>query len=83
MIKYVCSRLGNFVKLMDQLLLAHLVMLARHNVITFVNNVMVCPLEDLQIEVKDEKEEDEDKQRDGLFAANLVFNKNGEKQHMS
>ena len=55
------SRLGNFVKLVDQILLSHLVQLARISVTQFVYDSMsIGP----------------DAPRDGLFRAYLVFDEN-------
>ncbi|XP_033127107.1 dynein heavy chain domain-containing protein 1-like isoform X2 [Anneissia japonica] len=51
--------LGNFVKLVDQMLLTHLLALARANICTFVNNTMV---------------EGQKADRKALYAAKLVFN---------
>ncbi|XP_071943742.1 dynein heavy chain domain-containing protein 1-like [Antedon mediterranea] len=51
--------LGNFVKLVDQMLLAHLLALARSNICTFLNHTMVEGRAD---------------NRTALFSAKLVFN---------
>ncbi|XP_019630284.1 PREDICTED: dynein heavy chain domain-containing protein 1-like [Branchiostoma belcheri] len=61
--KGVASRLGNFVKLVDQILLAHMVSLARTNIGAFVHKTMQAG---------------EEAERDALFKAKLVFNKNDE-----
>ena len=53
------SRLGNFVKLVDQMLLAHLVQLARVSVTKFVYDSMAKGTET---------------EREALFKAKLVFN---------
>ncbi|XP_035689699.1 dynein heavy chain domain-containing protein 1-like [Branchiostoma floridae] len=61
--KAVASRLGNFVKLVDQILLAHMVSLARKNIGAFVHTTMQAG---------------EEAERDALFKAKLVFNRNDE-----
>ena len=60
---FYCSKLGNFVKLVDQIVLSRLVKVAHYSITTFVHKTMVG---------------DSESTRDGLFDANLVFGTNGE-----
>ncbi|XP_025095393.1 dynein heavy chain domain-containing protein 1-like isoform X2 [Pomacea canaliculata] len=54
------GRLGNFVKLVDQMVVEHLFQITKSQVISFVKDVLAI---------------DGEAQRDGFFKANLVFNK--------
>ena len=56
-----CRCLGNFVQLVDKILLCHLLSLARTNICQFVNNTMAAG---------------SNAKRDALFAAKLIFNDN-------
>ena len=55
------SRLGNFVKLVDQLIVEHMFHVCKTQVMTFVEKVL----------------SNQQENREGLFRANLVFNKQG------
>lgn len=57
----IFSRLGNFVKLVDQLIVEHMFDVSKTQVITFVESVL-----------SNQKDS-----REGLFRANLVFTKQG------
>lgn len=57
----IFSRLGNFVKLVDQLIVEHMFHVSKTQVITFVESVL-----------SNQKDS-----REGLFRANLVFTKQG------
>ncbi|KAL3832089.1 hypothetical protein ACJMK2_023767 [Sinanodonta woodiana] len=54
------GRLGNFVKLVDQLIVEHMFFMAKNQVISFVSDVLIVT---------------EDASRDGFFRVNLVFTK--------
>lgn len=55
------SRLGNFVKLVDQLIVEHMFDVCKTQVMTFVERVL----------------SNQEESREGLFRANLVFTKQG------
>lgn len=57
-----CRRLGNFVKLVDQMIVEHMFHVTKSQVTMFVSNVLVTGQSPL---------------RDGFFKANLVFTKHG------
>lgn len=57
-----CRRLGNFVKLVDQMIVEHMFHVTKTQVTMFVSTVLVTGQSPL---------------RDGFFKANLVFTKHG------
>ena len=59
----VASRLGNFVKLVDQMVVEHLFHITKTQVLAFTDSVLAIGSQ---------------APRDGFFKANLVFNKQGE-----